>query len=72
MNDRSFNLARWGIEHPSLLIYLILVILISGGAAYFQLGQRDLPPYAIKTMVVSAKWPGATADEMARLVADPM
>jgi len=72
MEREPFNLARWGIEHPSLLIYLILIILISGGAAYFQLGQRDLPTYAIKTMVVSAQWPGATADEMARLVADPL
>jgi len=66
------NLARWGIKHPSLLIYLMLVILISGGAAFFQLGQRDLPVYAIKTMVVSAQWPGATAAEMAELVADPL
>jgi len=72
MSREPLNLARWGIEHPSLLIYLILVILISGGAAFFQLGQRDLPTYAIKTMVVNAQWPGATADEMARLVADPL
>ena len=72
MEREPFNLARWGIERSSLLIYLILVILISGAAAFFQLGQRDLPTYAIKTMVVSAQWPGATAAEMAQLVADPI
>lgn len=72
MSSDRLNLARWGIEHPSLLIYLILVILISGGAAFFQLGQRDLPTYAIKTMIVSVQWPGSSAAEMAELVADPL
>lgn len=72
MSSDRLNLARWGIEHPSLLIYLILVILISGGAAFFQLGQRDLPTYAIKTMIVNVQWPGSSAAEMAQLVADPL
>ena len=72
MKDNSRNLALWGIEHSSLLIYLIIVMLIAGTAAFFQLGQRDLPVFAIKTMVVSAKWPGASAEEMSQFVTDPI
>ena len=72
MAREGFNLARWGIEHPSLLVYLIITILLGGGAAYFQLGQRDLPVYAIKTMVISAQWPGASAEEMSQFVTDPL
>ena len=72
MEKQPFNLARWGIEHPSLLVYLILTILISGGAAFFKLGQRDLPTYAIKTMVISVQWPGASANQMMQFVTDPI
>lgn len=72
MKDNPRNLALWGIEHSSLLIYLIIVMLIAGSVAFFQLGQRDLPVFAIKTMVVSAKWPGASAEEMSQFVTDPI
>jgi multidrug efflux pump len=72
MKDNHRNLALWGIEHSSLLIYLIIVMLITGSVAFFQLGQRDLPVFAIKTMVVSAKWPGASAEEMSQFVTDPI
>lgn len=72
MTAKPFNIARWGIEHPSILIYLMLLILLTGGMSFFQLGQRDLPIFSIKTMVLSANWPGASAEEMERLVTDPL
>jgi len=73
MSDKGrVNLARWGIEHPQVLIYLMIVILIAGTFAFFKLGQRDLPVFAIKTIVVSAKWPGASAEEMSQFVTDPI
>ncbi len=73
MSDKEeVNLARWGIEHSQVLIYLMIIILITGTFAFFKLGQRDLPAFAIKTIVVSAKWPGASAKEMSQFVADPI
>ena len=32
-----FNLSRWALEHPALTRYLLLVLLLMGFAAYFQL-----------------------------------
>lgn len=72
MNKERFNLARWGIEHSQVLIYFMIIILITGTFAFFKLGQRDLPQFAIKTMVVSVKWPGASAEEMSQFVTDPI
>lgn len=72
MSNQRFNLARWGIEHSQILIYFMIVILITGTVAFFQLGQRDLPQFAIKTMVVSVQWPGASAEEVSQFVADPI
>lgn len=73
MSDKErVNLARWGIEHSQVLIYLMIIILITGTFAFFKLGQRDLPAFAIKTIVVSVNWPGASAEEMSQFVTDPI
>jgi multidrug efflux pump len=73
MSDKEpMNLARWGIEHSQFLIYLMIITLITGTFAFFKLGQRDLPAFAIKTVVVSVKWPGSSAEEMSQFVTDPI
>ncbi len=66
----GFNLSRWALEHRSITRYLMLVLLLLGAAAYFQLGQDEDPPFAFRVMVVRAYWPGATAQQMADQVAD--
>ncbi|MFM8399899.1 MAG: hypothetical protein ACKOAH_18890, partial [Pirellula sp.] len=42
---------------------------IAGLVAYLRMGRAEDPPFSIKTVVVGAVWPGATADEMQRYVA---
>jgi len=32
-----FNLSRWALEHPALTRYLMVVLMVLGIAAYFQL-----------------------------------
>ena len=65
-----FNLSDWGIRHPQLLAFLILVIGLSGAFAYSRLGRAEDPAFTIKTAVVSVEWPGATTAEMQAQVAD--
>ncbi|MFM7847673.1 MAG: efflux RND transporter permease subunit, partial [Rubrivivax sp.] len=65
-----FNISRWALEHGPLTRYLMVVLLVLGGAAYFQLGQDEDPPFTFRAMVVQAWWPGASAQEMAEQVTD--
>lgn len=65
-----FNLSAWALAHRNLVLYLMGLITVLGVAAYGKLGQSEDPPFTFKIMVVQAYWPGATADEMQRLVAD--
>ncbi|OGB07441.1 MAG: multidrug transporter AcrB [Burkholderiales bacterium RIFCSPHIGHO2_12_FULL_69_20] len=67
-----FNISRWALEHPALTRYLMVVLLVLGVAAYFQLGQDEDPPFTFRVMVVQAFWPGATAQQMAELVTDKL
>ncbi len=48
----------------------MLVMLVLGVAAYFQLGQDEDPPFTFRVMVVQAFWPGATAQQVAEQVTD--
>jgi multidrug efflux pump subunit AcrB len=54
----------------ALTRYLMVVILLLGGLAYFQLGQDEDPPFTFRAMVVRTYWPGATAQQVAEQVTD--
>jgi len=65
-----FNISRWALEHPALTRYLMVVLLLLGSVAYFQLSQDEDPPFTFRAMVVQAFWPGATALQMSEQVTD--
>ena len=65
-----FNISRWALEHPALTRYLMVVLMVLGMAAYFQLGQDEDPPFTFRAMVVQAFWPGASAQQVAEQVTD--
>lgn len=67
---QRFNISRWALEHRALTRYLMVVLMLLGIAAYFQLGQDEDPPFAFRVMVVRAYWPGTTAQQMAEQVTD--
>ncbi len=69
---KRFNISRWALEHPALTRYLLVVLLLLGLAAYFQLGQDEDPPFTFRAMVVRAYWPGATAQQVADQVTDKL
>ncbi len=58
------NLSRWAIEHPALVRFFVILILLLGVRSYFQLGQAEDPPFTFKIMLIQAHWPGATAQEV--------
>lgn len=68
----GFNLSRWALEHVPLIRYLIVALMIGGIIGYANLGQDEDPPFTFRAMAVSAKWPGATALQMAEQVTDKL
>jgi multidrug efflux pump subunit AcrB len=68
--EKGFNLSRWAVDHAPLTRFLMIVLLVLGTSAYFQLGQDEDPPFTFRLMVVRAFWPGATAQQMAEQVTD--
>ncbi len=64
------NLSQWALDHQAFTRYLMIVLMVLGVTAYFQLGQDEDPPFTFRAMVVRAYWPGATAQQVAEQVAE--
>ena len=67
---RGFNLSSWAVSHQTLVLFLILLLGGAGVAAYVNLGRDEDPSFTVKTAIVYAAWPGATAQEMQFQVSD--
>ena len=67
---KGFNLSEWALNHRAFTRYLMVVLLLLGVAAYFQLAQDEDPPFTFRAMVVRTYWPGATAQQVAEQVTD--
>jgi multidrug efflux pump len=66
----SFNLSRWAVSRPALMLFLMFAISAAGVYCYLRLGRAEDPSFTIKVANISAQWPGATAQEMRDQVAD--
>jgi multidrug efflux pump subunit AcrB len=60
------------VREGSITLFLIISIAAAGIFAFLKLGRAEDPAFTIKTFTVTAVWPGATAQEMQDLVAEPL
>lgn len=68
----SFNLSALAVRERSITLFLIVAIILSGVFAFLKLGRAEDPSFVLKTLTVAVAWPGATAQEMQDLVAEPL
>ncbi len=68
----SFNLSAVAVRERSVTLFMILLLMAAGTYAFLKLGRAEDPSFTIKTLTVTAVWPGATAREMQDLVAEPL
>lgn len=67
-----FNLSALAVREQAITLFFILLLAATGAYAFFMLGRAEDPNFTIKTLTVTAVWPGATAREMQDLVAEPL
>ena len=67
-----FNLSALAVRERSITLFLIVAIILSGTYAFLRLGRAEDPSFVIKALTVTSVWPGATAQEMQDLVAEPL
>ena len=66
------NIAETCIKKPTVTVSLAVALLVAGILGYFRLGRLEDPEFTIKQAQVVTSYPGATAEEVANEVTDPL
>jgi multidrug efflux pump subunit AcrB len=66
------NLSALAVSEKAITLFLLIAIAAAGIFAFLKLGRAEDPSFTIKVFTVSAVWPGATAQEMQNLDAEPL
>ena len=72
LSSQRFNMSDWALKHQVLVLYLMLMLTITGLFSYTKLGQSEDPPFTFKLMLVHTTWPGASAQEVEQQVTDKL
>jgi multidrug efflux pump subunit AcrB len=51
---KHFNLSSWAVSHPTLILFLMIVLGAAGFFSYEKLGRAEDPYFTVKVVNVSA------------------
>lgn len=66
------DIARYSINNPIFTWIVILTCLLGGTWGFSSLGRLEDPAFTIKTAIVVTQYPGASAEEVATEVSEPI
>ncbi|BAP40950.1 RND efflux transporter [Pseudomonas sp. StFLB209] len=72
MSAGRFNLSALAVRERAVTLFVIVLIAGAGILAFLQLGRAEDPPFTVKQLTIISAWPGATAQQMQDLVAEPL
>ena len=70
--DKEFRIASWAIDNPSVIFVMIAILLWVGFQAYKAMPREDYPEIVETKIYVSTPYPGNTAEDIERLITDPL
>ncbi len=70
--DKEFKIASWAIDNPSVIFVMIAILLWVGFQAYQAMPREDYPEIVETKVYVSTPYPGNTAEDIERLITDPL
>ncbi|WGK65635.1 efflux RND transporter permease subunit [Croceiramulus getboli] len=70
--DKEFWLSSWAIDNPTVIYVMMGLFLIFGLSAYFSMPRENFPEINETKIYISAPYPGNTAEDIERLITDPL
>lgn len=64
------NLSALAVRERAVTLFFILLSVAAGLYAFLSLGRAEDPAFTVRVMVVSAVWPGASAEQLQSQVVD--
>ena len=69
---KEFLLSSWAIEHKTVIYVLMTLFFILGISSYFTMPREAFPEINDTKVFVSTIYPGNTAEDIERIVTDPL
>jgi len=69
---KEFSLSSWAIDHSTVIYVIIGLFFILGISSYMNLPRENYPEINTNEVFVSSIYPGNTAEDMERLITDPL
>ncbi|WP_165156034.1 efflux RND transporter permease subunit [Parabacteroides sp. ZJ-118] len=66
------NIPKYSLENQKIIYFFLAVVLIGGIYSFFKLPKKEDSPFVIKTAVLVTQYPGATPQEVEKLVTEPI
>ncbi|NND79644.1 MAG: efflux RND transporter permease subunit, partial [Maribacter sp.] len=70
--NKEFRLSSWAVDNPSVIYVMIGIFLYIGLKSYFSMPREDFPEIVETKIYVSTPYPGNTAEDVERLITDPL
>ncbi|WP_108868117.1 efflux RND transporter permease subunit [Aquimarina aquimarini] len=70
--DKEFKLSSWAIDNPTTIYVMIGIFLVLGLSAYFSMPRENFPEINETKIYISVPYPGNTAEDIERLIVDPL
>lgn len=70
--NKEFRLSSWAIDNPSVIYVMIAIFLWVGLKSYFAMPREDFPEIVETKIYISTPFPGNTAEDIERLITDPL
>jgi len=69
---KEFSLSSWAIDHSTVIYVIIGLFFILGFSSYLTLPRENYPEINTNEIFVSSIYPGNTAEDIERLITDPL
>ncbi len=69
---KEFSLSSWAIDHSTVIYVVIGLFFVLGISSYLSLPRENYPEINTNEVFVSSVFPGNTAEDMERLITDPL
>ncbi len=70
--DKEFGLSSWAIHNSTTIYVLIFLVFVTGILAYFNMPRESFPEVKETKIYVSSVFPGNTAEDIEKLITDPL
>ncbi|XZE17571.1 efflux RND transporter permease subunit [Pirellulaceae bacterium SH449] len=66
------RLSEFAVAKPTIVVSFVVVMVIGGIISFLTMPRREDPEFTLKVCVVSTRWQGASAEQVERLITDPL